>query len=89
MNDTSNSDQTEKRDSKGHFVKGNKPKNGFNKNPQNITPGEYWRYKEHEKAAVIDIFKMSVEDFNRLDNISDDKKTVLDEVLKKTFAFYF
>ena len=85
MNTLPNSDQTEKRDSKGRFIKGNKPKNGLDKNPQNIAPGGYWRYKEHGKAAIIDIFKMSVEDFNSLEQINNNKKTVLDEVLYTKF----
>jgi hypothetical protein len=66
-------------------MKGNKPKNGFDKNPQNIAPGGYWRYKEHGKSAIIDIFKMSITDFNGLKSIGDDDKTVLDEVLYMKF----
>jgi len=36
-------DQTATRNNKGQFIKGNKPKNGFDKNPQNIAAGGYWR----------------------------------------------
>lgn len=80
-----NTDQTEKRDSRGRYLKGNKPKNGFDKNPQNIAPGGYWRYKEHGKSAIIDIFKMTLADFNGIDNIKDDDKTVLDAILHAKF----
>ena len=76
-----NTDQTVARDRNGRFAKGNKPKNGFDKNPQNIAPGGYWRYKRHGKSAILDIFKMSLADFNGYKNIKDTEKTVLDEVL--------
>ena len=76
-----NTDQTAQRDAKGRFKKGNKPKNGFDKNPKNIAPGGFWRYKEHGKAAIIDIFKMTMAEFNSLAKIKDTDKTVLDEML--------
>jgi hypothetical protein len=82
---STNTSQTDKRDSKGRFVKGNKPKNGFDKNPNNIAPGGFWRYKEHGKAAIIDIFKMSMSEFNSLEKVKDKDKTVLDEMLFKKF----
>ena len=78
-------DQSDTRDSKGRFKKGSKPANGFNKNPQNIAPGGLWRYKEHGKAAIIDIFKMSVADFDKLHEIKDADRTVLDEILFTKF----
>lgn len=84
-NNSSNTDQTVKRDSHGRYVKGNRPKNGFDKNPQNIAPGGYWRYKEHGKSAIIDIFKMNIDNFNSLKNIKDSDKTVLDEILFTKF----
>lgn len=77
----SNTDQTVKRDNKGRFIKGSKPTNGFNKNPKNIAAGGYWRYKAHGKSAIMEIFKMSVADFNSLKDIKENDKTVLDEVL--------
>lgn len=73
--------QTDKRDSKGRFIKGTKPKNGFDKNPQNIAPGGYWRYKENGKSAIIDIFKMSIDDFNSIEKMDNKNKTVLDVAL--------
>ena len=82
---TTNTDQTVLRDSKGRFKKGSKPKNGFDKNPKNIAPGGFWRYKEHGKSAIIDIFKMSLSDFNKLDEINDNSKTVLDATLYVKF----
>ena len=78
---TTNTGQTAQRDAKGRFKKGNKPKNGFDKNPKNIAPGGFWRYKEHGKAAIIDIFKMTMAEFNSLAKIKDTDKTVLDEML--------
>lgn len=81
----SNTDQTVNRDNKGRFKKGSKPKNGFDKNPKNIASGGFWRYKEQGKAAIIDIFKMTVSEFNSLKNINDNDKTVLDEVLYNKF----
>lgn len=80
-----NTDQTVKRDNKGRFKKGSKPKNGFDKNPKNIASGGFWRYKEQGKAAIIDIFKMTVAEFNSLKSIDDNDKTVLDEVLYNKF----
>ena len=80
-----NTDQTVLRDSKGRFKKGSKPKNGFDKNPKNIAPGGFWRYKEHGKAAIIDIFKMTMAEFNSLKKIKDDDKTVLDQMLFNKF----
>lgn len=80
-----NTSQTAQRDSKGRFKKGNKPKNGFDKNPQNIAPGGFWRYKEHGKAAIIDIFKMTMAEFNSLKKIKDTDKTVLDQMLFNKF----
>lgn len=80
-----NTGQTAQRDSKGRFKKGNKPKNGFDKNPQNIAPGGFWRYKEHGKAAIIDIFKMTMAEFNSLKKIKDTDKTVLDQMLFNKF----
>ena len=47
--------------------------------------GGYWRYKEHGKSAIIDIFKMSIDSFNSLKNIKDSDKTVLDEILFTKF----
>ena len=82
---TTNTDQTVLRDSKGRFKKGSKPKNGFDKNPKNIAPGGFWRYKEHGKAAIIDIFKMTMTEFNSLRKIKDDDKTVLDQMLFNKF----
>ena len=82
---TTNTDQTVLRDSKGRFKKGSKPKNGFDKNPKNIAPGGFWRYKEHGKAAIIDIFKMTMAEFNSLKKIKDDDKTVLDQMLFNKF----
>ena len=82
---TTNTDQTVLRDSKGRFKKGNKPKNGFDKNPKNIAPGGFWRYKEHGKAAIIDIFKMTMAEFNSLKKIKDDEKTVMDQMLFNKF----
>ena len=82
---TANTDQTVLRDSKGRFKKGNKPKNGFDKNPENIAPGGFWRYKEHGKAAIIDIFKMTMAEFNSLKKIKDDEKTVMDQMLFNKF----
>lgn len=82
---TTNTDQTVLRDSKGRFMKGSKPKNGFDKNPKNIAPGGFWRYKEHGKAAIIDIFKMTMTEFNSLRKIKDDDKTVLDQMLFNKF----
>lgn len=81
----SNTGQTVKRDARGRFVKGSKPSNGFDKNPKNIASGGYWRYKEHGKAAIMDIFKMSVAEFNGLKKIKDVDKTVLDEMLYMKF----
>lgn len=81
----SNTGQTVKRDSKGRFVKGSKPTNGFNKNPKNIAAGGYWRYKTHGKSAIMEVFKMTVEEFNSLKNIKDKDKTVLDEILYVKF----
>ena len=81
----SNTDQTVKRDNKGRFKKGTKPKNGFDKNPENIASGGFWRYKEQGKAAIMDIFKMTVSEFNSLKEIKDNDKTVLDEVLFNKF----
>ena len=80
-----NTGQTAQRDSKGRFKKGNKPKNGFDKNPENIAPGGFWRYKEHGKAAIIDIFKMTMAEFNSLKKIKDTDKTVLDQMLFNKF----
>ena len=68
---TTNTDQTVLRDSKSHFKKGNKLKNGFDKNPKNIAPGCFWCYKEHSKAAIIDIFKMAMAEFNSLKKNKD------------------
>lgn len=82
---TTNTDQTVSRDSKGRFKKGNKPKNGFDKNPENIAPGGFWRYKEHGKAAIIDIFKMTMAEFNSLKKVKDNEKTVLDQMLFNKF----
>lgn len=81
----SDTDQTVKRDARGRFIKGNKPKNGFDKNPKNIASGGYWRYKEHGKAAIIDIFKMTMAEFNSLKKIKDTDKTVLDQMLYNKF----
>jgi hypothetical protein len=78
-------DQTAKRNNKGQFAKGNKPKNGFNKNPQNIASGGYWRYKTHGKFAIMEIFKMSVAEFYKCKDMPDEERTVLDEVLYKKF----
>ena len=55
------------------------------KNPKNIAPGGFWRYKEHGKAAIIDIFKMTMAEFNSLKKIKDDDKTVLDQMLFNKF----
>ena len=82
---TTNTDQTVLRDSKGRFKKGSKPKNGFDKNPENIAPGGFWRYKEHGKAAIIDIFKMTMAEFNSLKKVKDNEKTVLDQMLFNKF----
>ena len=81
----SNTGQTVKRDKRGRFVKGSKPSNGFDKNPNNIASGGYWRYKEHGKAAIIDIFKMTMAEFNSLKKIKDTDKTVLDQMLYNKF----
>lgn len=81
----SNTGQTVKRDARGRFVKGGKPSNGFDKNPKNIASGGYWRYKEHGKAAIIDIFKMTMDEFNGLKKIKDTDKTVLDQMLYNKF----
>ena len=83
---TTNTDQTVLRDSKGRFKKGSKPKKGFDKNPENIAPGGFWRYKEHGKAAIIDIFKMTMAEFNSLKKIKDTDKTVLDQMLQRVLA---
>ena len=80
-----NTSQTVQRDARGRFKKGSKPKNGFDKNPQNIAPGGFWRYKEHGKAAIIDIFKMTMAEFNSLKKIKDTDKTVLDQMLFNKF----
>lgn len=80
-----NTDQTVLRDARGRFKKGNKPKNGFDKNPENIAPGGFWRYKEHGKAAIIDIFKMTMAEFNSLKRIKDNEETVLDQMLFNKF----
>lgn len=82
---TTNTDQTVLRDSKGRFKKGSKPKNGFDKNPENIAPGGFWRYKEHGKVAIIDIFKMTMAEFNSLKKVKDNEKTVLDQMLFNKF----
>lgn len=82
---TTNTDQTVLRDSRGRFKKGSKPKNGFDKNPENIAPGGFWRYKEHGKAAIIDIFKMTMAEFNSLKKVKDNEKTVLDQMLFNKF----
>lgn len=82
---TTNTGQTVKRDARGRFTKGSKPKNGFDKNPENIAPGGFWRYKEHGKAAIIDIFKMTMAEFNSLKKIKDNDKTVLDQMLFNKF----
>lgn len=82
---STNTDQTVKRDARGRFKKGSKPKNGFDKNPKNIAPGGFWRYKEHGKAAIIDIFKMTMAEFNSLKKIKDTDKTVLDQMLFNKF----
>ena len=82
---TTNTDQTVLRDSRGRFKKGSKPKNGFDKNPENIAPGGFWRYKEHGKAAIIDIFKMTMAEFNSLKKVKDNEKTVLDQILFNKF----
>ncbi|MBR3319895.1 hypothetical protein IKG20_01160 [Candidatus Saccharibacteria bacterium] len=82
---TTNTDQTVLRNSKGRFKKGSMPKSGFDKNPKNIAPGGFWRYKEHGKAAIIDIFKMTMAEFNSLKKIKDDDKTVLDQMLFNKF----
>lgn len=81
QNKTTNTGQTVQRDAKGRFKKGGKPKNGFDKNPKNIAPGGFWRYKEHGKAAIIDIFKMTMAEFYSLAKVKDTDKTVLDEML--------
>lgn len=81
----SNTVQTVKRDKHGRFIKGGKPTNGFDKNPNNIASGGYWRYKEHGKAAIIDIFKMTMAEFNSLRKIKDTDKTVLDQMLYNKF----
>ena len=78
---TTNTDQTELRGKDGRFQKGHKPRNGFDKNPQNIAPGGFWRYKEHGKVAILNIFKMSVSEFQSIEEIEDTEKTVLDKVL--------
>lgn len=78
-------DQSVRRDRNGRYMKGSKPSNGFDKNPQNIAPGGYWRYKEHGKSAIIDIFKMSIADFDGLQSLKDEDKTVLDEILYTKF----
>ena len=80
-----NTDQTVLRDARGRFKKGSKPKNGFDKNPGNIAPGGFWRYKEHGKAAIIDIFKMTMAEFNSLKKVKDNEKTVLDQMLFNKF----
>ena len=85
QNKTTNTGQTVQRDAKGRFKKGSKPKNGFDKNPKNIAPGGFWRYKEHGKAAIIDIFKMTMAEFNSLKKIKDTDKTVLDQMLFNKF----
>lgn len=80
-----NTGQTVLRDARGRFKKGSKPKNGFDKNPENIAPGGFWRYKEHGKAAIIDIFKMTMAEFNSLKKVKDNEKTVLDQMLFNKF----
>jgi hypothetical protein len=85
INEEPVSDQTATRNSRGQFVKGNKPKNGFDKNPQNIANGGYWRYKKHGKSAIMGIFKMTVAEFEGHKEIDDTEKTVLDVILFEKF----
>ena len=85
INGESVTDQTAMRNGRGQFVKGNKPKNGFDKNPQNIAHGGYWRYKTHGKSAIMGIFKMTVAEFDSNKEIPDTEKTVLDVILYEKF----
>ena len=85
QNKITDTGQTVGRDAKGRFIKGNKPKNGFDKNPHNIAPGGLWRYKENGRSAIMDIFKMSMADFYDLEYSDDKQKTVLYEVLCAKF----
>ena len=80
------SSPTALRDKHGRFVKGSKPNNGLDKNPQNIAAGGFWRQKKDGKAAILDIFNMSLEGFQELTKAPKSDKSVLDEVLCRKFS---
>jgi hypothetical protein len=75
----SNTNQTEHRDSAGKFIKGNKPKAGFDKYPENRNDGG-WKKEDSYSYQLNLMDRMTVTEFNswRINN-PEDKRTMAQE----------